>query len=226
PGFINFFLAEAQLASVVAAVLAAGARYGRSDAGSGKPVNVEFVSANPTGPLHVGDGRQAALGDAIAALLEWSGWTVTREFYYNDGGGQIANLARSVQARIAELRGRSGAIPEGGYHGEYIREIAERYVAARKNDPDGKDLEAIRRFAVDALREEQDRDLQAFGVRFDVYALESALYTSGKVDETEERLVAAGHTYEKDGARWPRTTDFGEHKDRLTRKSAEEGGDY
>jgi len=226
PGFINFFLATAQVVGVLPAILAAGSVYGRTAVGHGRPVNVEFVSANPTGPLHVGHGRQAALGDAIAALLEWTGWTVTREFYYNDGGGQIANLARSVQARIAELRGRSDAIPEGGYHGEYIREIAERYVAARKNDPDGKDLEAIRRFAVDALREEQDRDLQAFGVRFDVYALESALYTSGKVDETEERLVAAGHTYEKDGARWLRTTDFGDDKDRVMRKSAEKGGDY
>ena len=226
PGFINFFLATAQVVGVLPAILAAGSIYGRTAVGEGRPVNVEFVSANPTGPLHVGHGRQAALGDAIAALLEWTGWTVTREFYYNDGGGQIANLARSVQARIAELRGRSGAIPEGGYHGEYIREIAERYVAARKNDPDGKDLEAIRRFAVDALREEQDRDLQAFGVRFDVYALESALYTSGKVDETESRLVAAGHTYEKDGARWLRTTDFGDDKDRVMRKSAEKGGDY
>src|SRR5207248_8661881 len=131
PGFINFVLAEEQLASAVAGVLAAGERYGRSDggAGSGKPVNVEFVSANPTGPLHVGHGRQAALGDAIAALLEWTGWQVTREFYYNDGGVQIVNLARSVQARIQELRGRTVPLPEGGYHGEYIREIGEHYLA-------------------------------------------------------------------------------------------------
>ena len=122
PGFINFVLAEEQLASAVAAVLAAGERYGRSEGGgAGKPVNVEFVSANPTGPLHVGHGRQAALGDAIAALLDWTGWRVTREFYYNDGGAQIVNLARSVEARIRELRGQVAARPEGGYHGEYIR---------------------------------------------------------------------------------------------------------
>src|SRR5216117_2817028 len=226
PGFINFFLADAQVVGALPVILAAGPDYGKSDVGHGAPINVEFVSANPTGPLHVGHGRQAALGDAIAALLEWTGWKVTREFYYNDGGGQIANLARSVQARIAQLSGKSVDIPEGGYHGEYIREIAERYVAAHKEDPAGKNLDTVRRFAVDALREEQDRDLQAFGVRFDVYALESALYTSGKVDETEARLVAAGHTYEKDGARWLRTTDFGDDKDRVMRKSAAKGGDY
>ena len=226
PGFINFFLAEAQVVGALPALLAAGSTYGRSDVGQGRPVNVEFVSANPTGPLHVGHGRQAALGDAIASLLEWTGWRVSREFYYNDGGGQITNLAHSVQARIAQLRGRTVAIPEGGYHGEYIREIAERYLAAHPKDAGGADLDAIRRFAVEALREEQDRDLQAFGVRFDVYSLESALYTDGKVDETERRLVAAGHTYEKDGARWLRTTDFGDDKDRVMRKSAEKGGDY
>jgi len=226
PGFINFFLAEAQVVGALPTLLAAGSTYGRSDVGQGRPVNVEFVSANPTGPLHVGHGRQAALGDAIASLLEWTGWRVSREFYYNDGGGQITNLAHSVQARIAHLRGRSVEIPEGGYHGEYIREIAERYLAAHPKDAGGADLDAIRRFAVEALREEQDRDLQAFGVRFDVYSLESALYTDGKVDETERRLVAAGHTYEKDGARWLRTTDFGDDKDRVMRKSAEKGGDY
>jgi arginyl-tRNA synthetase len=226
PGFINFLLAEAQLASVLESVLAAGERYGRSDAEQGRPVNVEFVSANPTGPLHVGHGRQAALGDAIASLLEWTGWRVTREFYYNDGGVQIMNLARSVQARIQELRGQPVALPEGGYHGEYIRDIAERYLAAHPNDLEGADLDAIRRFAVEELRKEQDADLQAFGVRFDVYFLESSLYTSSKVEETTRRLVAAGHTYEKDGALWLKTTDFGDDKDRVMRKRAEKGGDY
>ena len=226
PGFINFFLAEAQLASVVAAVLAAGERYGRSDGGVGKPVNVEFVSANPTGPLHVGHGRQAALGDAIAALLEWTGWRVTREFYYNDGGVQIANLARSVQARIREQRGQAAPLPEGGYHGEYIREIAERYLAGHPEDPEGADLDAVRRFAVQQLREEQDRDLQALGVKFDVYFLESSLYATSKVEQTLGRLVTAGHTYEQDGALWLRTTDFGDDKDRVMRKRAEKGGDY
>ncbi len=134
PGFINFFLAEAELAGVLETVLAAGERYGRSDAGQGKPVNVEFVSANPTGPLHVGHGRQAALGDAIASLLDWTGWRVTREFYYNDGGAQIMHLARSVQARIGERHGRPAALPEGGYHGEYVRDVAERYLAAHPTD--------------------------------------------------------------------------------------------
>jgi len=226
PGFVNFFLAEALVVAVVPTVLAAGPAYGRSTVGASRPVNVEFVSANPTGPLHVGHGRQAALGDAIAALLEWTGWRVTREFYYNDAGAQIMNLARSVQTRILQRQGRDAAIPEGGYHGEYISELAERYVAQHPKDPDGADLEAVRRFAVAALRQEQDEDLRAFGVRFDVYFLESSLYEGGKVEETERRLAAAGHTYEKDGAHWLRTTDFGDDKDRVMRKSAEKGGDF
>jgi len=226
PGFINFFLADAQVVSALPKILAAGADYGKSDVGHGAPINVEFVSANPTGPLHVGHGRQAALGDAIAALLEWTGWKVSREFYYNDAGGQIMNLARSVQARVRQARGLPAEIPEQGYQGEYIREIADRYVAANPRDRDAADLDAVRRFAVQELRAEQDRDLQAFGVKFDVYFLESSLYTSGKVDETMRRLVAAGHTYEQDGALWLRTTDFGDDKDRVMRKSAEKGSDY
>jgi arginyl-tRNA synthetase len=226
PGFVNVFLAESQLASVLEAVLGAGDRYGRSEVGQGRPVNVEFVSANPTGPLHVGHGRQAALGDAIASLLEWTGWRVTREFYYNDGGTQILSLTRSVQARIQELRGGPATLPEGGYHGEYIRDIAERYVAAHPNDPAGADLDAVRRFAVQELRQEQDVDLQAFGVKFDVYFLESSLYASNKVEKTVRRLAVAGHTYEKDGALWLKTTDFGDDKDRVMRKRAEKGGDY
>ncbi len=175
PGFINFFLAGAQVVSALPKILAAGADYGKSDVGHGAPINVEFVSANPTGPLHVGHGRQAALGDAIAALLEWTGWKVSREFYYNDAGGQIMNLARSVQARVRQARGLPAEIPEQGYQGEYIREIAERYVAANPRDGDAADLDAVRRFAVQELRAEQDRDLQAFGVKFDVYFLESSL---------------------------------------------------
>jgi arginyl-tRNA synthetase len=226
PGFINFFLKREQRAAVLPLVLAQGADYGRNKAGRGRPVNVEFVSANPTGPLHVGHGRQAALGDAIAALLEWAGWRVTREFYYNDAGAQIVNLALSVQARVAELRGRTVDIPPGGYHGEYIRDIAERYVAAHPGDVEGADLDAIRRFAVQELRQEQDADLQALGVKFDIYFLESSLYTSSKVDQTLRRLVAAGHTYEKDGALWLKTTDFGDDKDRVMRKRAEKGGEY
>ncbi len=226
PGFINFFLAEQQLWAALGAVVAAGPAFGRSDVGKGAPVNVEFVSANPTGPLHVGHGRQAALGDAIASLLAWTGWKVTREFYYNDAGAQITNLARSVQARIRDRGDRPAEIPEGGYHGAYVKEIADRYVAEHPHDPEGADLEAVRRFAVQELRKDQDRDLEALGVKFDVYFLESSLYASGKVDDTMRRLAAAGHTYEKDGAVWLKTTDFGDDKDRVMRKREEKGGDY
>jgi arginyl-tRNA synthetase len=226
PGFINFRLDTGTVAGGLRDIIAADDRYGRGDAGQGRHVNVEFVSANPTGPLHVGHGRQAALGDAIARLLEWTGWDVSREFYYNDAGAQIANLTRSVQARIAEVRTGTLAIPEGGYHGEYIREIALAYVAAYPDDPEGRDAEAVRRFAVAALRREQDLDLQAFGVTFDHYFLESSLYSDGKVDATVEALVASGHTYEQDGALFLRTTGFGDDKDRVMRRSAERGGDY
>jgi arginyl-tRNA synthetase len=221
PGFINFFLAEEQLADVLSTVLSLGTTYGKSDDGKQQPVNIEFVSANPTGPLHVGHGRQAAIGDAIATLLEWTDWNVTREFYYNDGGTQIANLAKSVQARITGTQ-----IPEGGYHGEYIKEIADRYVVTHRNDTSGDDLDTIRGFAVAELRKEQDADLQSFGVKFDVYFLESSLYTDGRVEQMVSRLAAAGHTFEEDGALWLRTTEFGDDKDRVMKKSAAKGGDY
>jgi len=224
PGFINFRVATDRVARGLLALVSAGESFGRARAGDGRPVNVEFVSANPTGPLHVGHGRQAALGDAIASLLEWQGATVTREFYYNDAGAQIDNLALSVQARVRQLAGRDAEIPEGGYHGEYIRDIAQRYVETYPSDQFGEDLEVIRRYAVQELRKEQDRDLQAFGVKFDVYFLESSLYTDGKVEETIQGLKAAGHTYEKDGALWLRTTDFGDDKDRVVVRSAEKGG--
>src|SRR3989449_2595053 len=161
PGFINFFLETAEVVGALPTILAAGAAYGRAAVGDRRPVNVEFVSANPTGPLHVGHGRQAALGDAIASLLEWTGWKVTREFYYNDGGGQILSLARSVQARIQELRGRPAVLPEGGYHGEYIRDLAERYVAAHPNDPEGADLAAVPRVARAEAGAERRADLPA-----------------------------------------------------------------
>jgi len=219
PGFINFYLDPAVVARGLVDVLKAGEEFGRRDVGGQRPVNIEFVSANPTGPLHVGHGRQAALGDAISSLLEWSGWKVSREFYYNDAGAQINNLGLSVQARIAEQRGEAGAIPEGGYHGEYIREIGAEYVKTHPADTKGASHEAITRFAVQALRKEQDLDLQAFGVRFDTYYLESSLYTGGLVDSTVAALVAAGKAYEKDGALWLRTTDFGDDKDRVMRKS-------
>jgi len=216
PGFINLRLKPAAKLDAVRMVLAAGARYGRSDAGRGRPVLVEFVSANPTGPLHVGHGRQAALGDAISALLEAQSWKVTREFYYNDAGVQIDNLALSVQARARAQRGEPVTFPEAGYHGEYIREIAADYLA---QDGDPGDVAAVRRFAVAALRREQDEDLRTFGVRFDNYYLESSLYTEGKVEATVSALTASGKTYEQDGALWLKTTDFGDDKDRVMRKS-------
>ncbi len=219
PGFINFRVRADIMAEGLRGLIAAGNQYGRSNAGAACPVNVEFVSANPTGPLHVGHGRQAALGDAIASLLSTTGWRVTREFYYNDGGVQIENLALSLRARVRQLRGVHCLIPDGGYHGEYIRELAERYADERPDDPNADDLDTVRRFAVQELRKEQDLDLHAFGVNFDVYSLESSLYASGRVDRTVDRLVAAGHTFEQDGARWLRTTDFGDDKDRVMRKS-------
>jgi len=212
PGFMNFFIDAGRIASVLREIIAANESFGRSDVGRGQVVNIEFVSANPTGPLHVGHGRQAALGDAIATLLETTGWKVTREFYYNDAGAQIENLAASVEARLNELEGKPVQIPEGGYHGEYIREIAERY----REDNDGL---SVREFAVRELRKEQDLDLQAFGVRFDRYFLESSLYTDGMVDDTVRLLIASGKTYEHEGALWLRTTDFGDDKDRVMRKS-------
>ena len=213
PGFLNFRLRPEVIASVAGEIVAAGESYGRSDVGKGEKVNVEFVSANPTGPLHVGHGRQAALGDAIATLLEHSGWDVSREYYYNDAGAQIENLAASVHARLLEARGRQAEIPEGGYHGEYIREIAASY----KGDAD--DLAAIRAHAVRELRLEQDLDLAAFGVTFDMYFLESSLYEEGLVDKTVAALARAGKTYEHEGALWLRTTEFGDDKDRVMRKS-------
>ncbi|HEX6136338.1 MAG TPA: arginine--tRNA ligase [Casimicrobiaceae bacterium] len=217
PGFINVRLKSAARQQVVAAILEAGERYGRSAARTGERVIVEFVSANPTGPLHVGHGRQAALGDAIANLLEWQGAQVAREFYYNDAGQQIQNLAISVRARAHEILGESGEFPEDGYRGEYIRELAQRYL-----DEVGKelaDIEAIRRFAVAELRNEQDRDLQAFGVRFDRHYLESSLYADGRVEATVAQLVGSGATFEREGALWLRTTAYGDDKDRVMRKS-------
>jgi arginyl-tRNA synthetase len=219
PGFINFTLSASARFAVVAEIHRAGERFGRGTSGGERKILVEFVSANPTGPLHVGHGRQAALGDAVSSLLEWQSWRVTREFYYNDAGNQIANLALSVQARIREARGEKVEMPKDGYLGDYIREIAREYVAAHFGDAAGNDLEQIRQFAVAYLRNEQDIDLRAFGVNFDSYFLESSLYTDGKVDETVRMLEAAGHTYESEGALWLRTTDFGDDKDRVMRKS-------
>ena len=217
PGFINLRLHPAAKQFTVKTILAQGAQYGRSVRGQHQPVIVEFVSANPTGPLHVGHGRQAALGDAISSLLESQGYKVAREFYYNDAGAQIENLALSVQARIRDKLEEPVEFPADGYHGEYIREIAEKYVSGGARD--GEDLSAIRRFAVAELRGEQDLDLRAFGVVFDNYYLESSLYSDGRVEQTVAALGAAGKTYEQDGALWLRTTEYGDDKDRVMRKS-------
>ncbi len=225
PGFMNFRLNKGVVANELVEIVARNTEYGRSSVGNSQPVNIEFVSANPTGPLHVGHGRQAALGDAIATLLEWSGWNVTREFYYNDAGAQIMKLAESVQVRVRELSGANVEMPEGGYHGEYIRDLAQRYVVEHPSDLNADDVDCVRQFAVREMRQEQDADLQAFGVRFDVYFLESSLYSDGRVEDTIERLKNAGHTYEMDGALWLRTTDFGDDKDRVMRRSAERGGE-
>ncbi len=216
-GFINVFASPEARQSVVARILAAHDAFGRAAAWQGRQVMVEFVSANPTGPLHVGHGRQAALGDAIANLLQWQGAQVTREFYYNDAGQQIQNLAISVRARAQEILGEHATFPEDGYRGEYIRELAQRYLDEVGHDLG--DIERIRRFAVAELRKEQDADLAAFGVAFDNYYLESSLYETGRVDATVARLAASGKTYAQDGALWLKTTDYGDDKDRVMRKS-------
>ncbi len=231
PGFINLFVDPAARNGVVRAVLAAGAVYGRSDLGQGRKLQVEFVSANPTGPLHVGHGRGAAVGDCLCRLLAATGWDVTREFYYNDAGAQIDNLTLSVQARARGLGPDHPTWPEDGYRGDYIVEVANAFLAKQtvvaddrsvtaSGDPD--DANSVRDFAVAWLRHEQDLDLKAFGVRFDVFSLESALYTDGSVERTVQALIDSGHTYEQDGALWLRTTSFGDDKDRVMRKK--EGG--
>ena len=228
PGFINFFLSPAAYHAEVRRIFAESDGYGRNGSGAGRTVGVEFVSANPTGPLHVGHGRNAALGDCIARLLEASGWNIKREFYYNDAGVQIHNLAVSTQARAHGLAPGDAGWPEDGYRGDYIADVARAYLAGDSITVEGHtvtgagnpdDLEAIRQFAVAYLRREQDLDLKAFGVGFDTFFLESSLYTDGKVEETVRELVAHGHTFEDGGALWLRTTDFGDDKDRVMRKS-------
>lgn len=228
PGFINFYLSEASTASLVQAVLEQREQYGRNNDGAGRKVQVEFVSANPTGPLHIGHGRGAAVGDCICRLLEATGWDVTREFYYNDAGAQINNLALSVQARCKGLTPDDASWPEDGYRGDYIVELANSYMngdtvesadQSYTGAKDADDLDAIRHFAVAYLRREQDLDLKAFAVDFDVYFLESSLYSDGKVENAVQRLIANGYTYEEGGALWLRTTDFGDDKDRVMRKT-------
>ena len=227
PGFINLRLKPEARQAVVAEVLAAGALFGTRPA-NGQHVMVEFVSANPTGPLHLGHARQAALGDAICSLFQTQGWQVTREFYYNDAGVQIAALAASVKARLDGLKPGDEAWPAGAYNGDYIADIAADFLARKTVTADDRsftasgdvnDQDAIRQFAVAYLRHEQDLDLQAFGLRFDNYFLESSLYTSSRVQTTVELLQASGKTYESEGALWLRSTDYGDDKDRVMRKS-------
>ena len=228
-GFINCFLKAEAHQTIVSRILQESQAFGRSVTGAAQKVVVEFVSANPTGPLHVGHGRQAALGDAISALLETQGYTVTREFYYNDAGVQIRNLALSVQARTRGFKPGDAEWPEGGYQGEYVQEIANDFLAGKSvvasdgavvtANGNRDDEENIRSFAVAYLRREQDIDLEKFDVKFDIYYLESSLYADGRVESAVKGLIASGKTYEQDGALWLRTTDFGDDKDRVVRKS-------
>jgi len=231
PGFINLKLKPAARQSVVAEILAAGAEFGRVPA-TGERIIVEFVSANPTGPLHVGHGRQAALGDSICNLFETQGWAVTREFYYNDAGVQIEALTASVQARLRGLKPGQADWPSAAYNGDYIADIAADFAARKTVRADDRsttasgdvdDVDGIREFAVAYLRHEQDLDLQAFGVHFDHYYLESSLYSTGRVNSTVQRLIDAGKTFEADGALWLRTTEYGDDKDRVMRKSEAAG---
>ena len=226
PGFINIRLHPAAKQAVVRDVLAQGAEFG-AQAARGQRLLVEFVSANPTGPLHVGHGRQAALGDAICNLYQTQGWAVYREFYYNDAGVQIGTLATSTQLRAKGFKPGDPQWPEQAYNGEYIADIAADFLAGKTVQSDDRsftasgDVEAlddIRLFAVAYLRHEQDLDLKAFSVRFDNYYLESSLYLSGRVDAAVQKLQQAGQTYEQDGALWLKTTTYGDDKDRVMRK--------
>lgn len=227
-GFINFFLNAQSQQAIVKDILAAGKNYGRNNTGQNQKVQVEFVSANPTGPLHVGHGRGAAVGDCLARLLDANGWDVTREFYYNDAGAQIDNLTLSVVARCKGISTDDASFPENGYRGEYINDIATAFLAKETVVADDmevtasgdiNDLESIRSFSVAYLRHEQDLDLKAFQIKFDVFSLESALYAEGKVESAVQALVKSGHTYEQDDALWLKTTDFGDDKDRVMRKT-------
>jgi arginyl-tRNA synthetase len=236
PGFINLRLKAAAKQAVVGEVLAAGDAFGRKSASAtaqaalqaAPTVLVEFVSANPTGPLHVGHARQAALGDAICNLFASQGWAVTREFYYNDAGVQIATLAASTQARLKGLKPGDAGWPEAAYNGDYIADIAADFLAQKTVRADDReftasgdinDIEGIRQFAVAYLRHEQDLDLKAFGLHFDNYFLESSLYADGRVKAAVDRLISEGKTFEEGGALWLRSTDYGDDKDRVMRKS-------
>src|SRR5690606_6851241 len=219
PGFINFRLQHAVLQQRLGEILAADRAYGRSARGAGRRIQVAFVSANPPGPLHVAPGRGAALGDAIASLLEWTGHDVTREFYVNDAGVQIERLGESLEVRWLQLQGHDLAIPEGGYHGEYLIDLArgaDAEAGDRLRAMDSAERRTwFRDWAVARLRDEQDRDLRTFRVYFDSYYSERSLYTEGKIEDALRELKERGLTYEADGALWLRTTTFGDDKDRV-----------
>jgi arginyl-tRNA synthetase len=226
PGFINIRLKSEAKQQIVTEVLAQGANFGQQ-AQNGQRLLIEFVSANPTGPLHLGHARQAALGDAICSLFQTQGWNVLREFYYNDAGVQIATLTQCTQLRAKGVHPGDAGWPESAYNGDYIVDIANDFLAKKTVKADDRevtatgnvdDLDAVREFAVAYLRHEQDLDLQAFAVKFDNYYLESSLYTSGRVDATVKRLETSGKTYEQDGALWLRSTEYGDDKDRVMRK--------
>ena len=235
PGFINFRLNAGSKFAVIANILTKKDAYGSSDACRGKRVLLEYVSANPTGPLHLGHARQGALGDVLSRIMATQGYGVTREFYYNDAGVQIDNLTLSVQARAKELQGlaKPEDFPENGYHGDYIFEIARDYLKGMRitapdqtvieSTGDINDTQAVRRYAVAFLRNEQDADLKALGVAFDNFYLESSLYTEGRVERAVKAIIDSGYTYEADGALWLKTTDpafadFHDDKDRVMRK--------
>lgn len=235
PGFINFRLNAGSKFAVIADILTKKDAYGSSDACRGKRVLLEYVSANPTGPLHLGHARQGALGDVLSRIMATQGYGVTREFYYNDAGVQIDNLTLSVQARAKELQGlaKPEDFPENGYHGDYIFEIARDYLKGMRitapdqtvieSTDDINDTQAVRRYAVAFLRNEQDADLKALGVAFDNFYLESSLYTEGRVERAVKAIIDSGYTYEADGALWLKTTDpafadFHDDKDRVMRK--------
>ena len=230
PGFINFSLAQTSHMQIVGTIIERGETFGHQPCNKEK-VQVEFVSANPTGPLHVGHGRGAAIGDSLCRLLAAAGHEVTREFYYNDAGAQIDNLTTSVQLRCLGIGPENEEWPEDGYRGEYISDVAASYMNGDTIDEiadstpvtgkaDANDRPAIREFSVAYLRREQDRDLKAFDVEFDVYFLESSLYEDGSVDSVVDRLQANGFCYEKDDALWLKDSELGDDKDRVMRKSS------
>ena len=228
PGYINFFLSSLARVELVNKILVEKEDFGKSTFGKNQKVQVEFVSANPTGPLHVGHGRGAAIGDSIARLLEATGWDVTKEFYYNDAGAQINSLGLSVQARAKKISPGDKEFPKDGYQGEYINDIAGSFLSNSEFNFNGnmirpsgdpENFQGLKEFSVAYLRHEQDLDLEAFNVNFDIFSLESSLYKNGQVEHIVNMLIKNGHTYEKDDALWLKTTSFGDDKDRVMRKS-------